>query len=425
MDVAFLGIGNELVDGLVQESNSSFIAKKLLEIGLSLREKLQVRDKKEDIISTIRYLIKRNDCIIVTGGLGPTQDDITRESIAELTKKKLILDNLILEKIQRRFSKLNIEMPEENKKQAMVIEGSTVIPNSVGTAPGFIIKNTALIAVFPGVPSEVRAMFNFFIRYIKSNFTIKKKNSSVYIQSIGVPESVVDHVLKEKLSPDIKIGTIARNFQLTVRLDFPYSSQKRSLGEVEKLKKAFPDFSRKIFSLNPEESIEEAVYKKLLRKNKKVIFAESCTGGLVSKLITDIPGSSEIFLGSVICYSNLLKKKLLHVPDSILQSKGAVSFECAHAMLCGLKKIARSDYYISITGIAGPTGGSKDKPVGTIFIGFSKNGQDTIYKFYFPGTREHIRRRTAIKVFELLWEDLNYRSIDTKLQYGLVETKTV
>jgi nicotinamide-nucleotide amidase len=424
MNVSILAIGNELLDGAVIESNSNTISEELQKIKLSILRKIIVRDSRDEIIDALEFLKSRSDIIIITGGLGPTEDDKTRESVALFLGKKLVFDPGIFGDISSKFLRLKVQMPLENRKQAEIIEGSLVLKNPRGTAPGFIISGPPVMAAFPGVPSELANMLPDFTEFLLKNYPIKKNNTSIYVKTIGDAESLLDETLKGMEDKSIVIGTVANYGQVDLRFDVPEADENKALEIVKNQIRAFPEICRHIFSYNRKDTIASAVLRKMKETKKHFITAESCTGGLVSKLFTDSPGSSEAFLGSVVTYDNILKNKVLEVPDAVLREHGAVSFECASAMLAGLRRITDADYYVSVTGIAGPDGGSSEKPVGTVYIGFAKGQEEAVIRFQFNGQRENIRYRSAMRVFEMLWEDLSFGAVNYHKLSSLAEIRT-
>lgn len=421
MRISILAIGSELLAGSVTDTNSIFIAGELKKSGYSVKTKMCVRDNPDDLNAALKYLGETSDIIIITGGLGPTDDDVTRQCVAGFTENKLVFDQAIWEEISNKFSRNRIKIADENRKQAYIIEGSMIIPNNAGTAPGFIVKGPPVISAFPGVPSELEQMFYFFLDFLKSSFGRGSPGASVFVNTIGLPESYLDDECRKIAGESVKLGTIANSGQVTLRFDFTngqdYTS---SLGYIKSRISGLPVISKRIYSYEPGMTIENLLVKKMIDMDKRAFFAESCTGGLISKLISDNPGSSAVLLGSIVCYSNDIKTSCLGVKQQTLVNSGAVSFETAEEMAGGLVKLGRSDYCISVTGIAGPDGGTPGKPVGTVFICFGKKGpgSDFIYRTYsfmFPGTRDMIRKRTAIKVFEMLWLDLTYGVIDDNI----------
>lgn len=416
MKLSLIAIGSELLDGMIVDTNSVWIENELAKSGLKLSGKTVIRDDKKEILETLDFYARKNDVIIVTGGLGPTEDDRTREAVAEFTGGKLVMDERELEKLRRKFAALKLPngMPRQNEKQALVITGSTVIPNPRGTAPGIILtRNNLTIAAFPGVPSELKAMFPELIAYIHDRFQAGEKRDSVYMRTIGLPESWLDEslsVLKEK---GISVGTIAKFGQVDIRLDAGENNPgpEYMRNELDKVIGEIPRIRDRVFSFDRDESVEAALVRRLKESGKKIILAESCTGGLIAKTLTDVPGSSAVLLGSVVAYDNDIKKNILGVDGQTLAERGAVSAETVRAMDDGLRKYCRNGYRVSVTGIAGPDGGSAEKPVGTVYIAFGKDEKTTVLRFHFNGTRENVRTRTMMTVFEMLWLDLTTGSV--------------
>lgn len=426
MKVGMLAIGNELLDGMVQESNSGYIGRELFARGHTLEEVVIVKDNTDAVMTGLKNLSKLG-FIITTGGLGPTDDDLTRECVASFAGAKLVRDDEQLLSIRKRFERMRISMPESNKKQADRPEGALIIPNPRGTAPGFMIQcpnQNTVITSLPGVPSEMEAMFPFVLDQLDQLSPPEVKSYSIYFKTIGEAESLLNDQIRKAGGPDLEFGTIAQQGIVTVRLDIPSPDKASAVNTVTSFLDNIPELKRHVFTMDRTETIQQAVYNLLVKQNRKVMFAESCTGGLVSKLITDIPGSSSAFLGSFITYDNSLKEIALDIKSDILKKFGAVSYETAAAMLDGLAKYGKADYAVSITGIAGPDGGSPEKPVGTVYIGLKTPNQSTVFHFQSPGSRDSIRHRTAIRVFELLWQDLRYGTIDVSNMMGFVEAQS-
>lgn len=424
MRAAVLTIGDEIVDGTITETNSQIIAERLAMIGLPIDMKMSVRDNKADIKSALQYLCKQIGCetddygiIITTGGLGPTADDLTRESVTELFDEELVFNADIYETIKAKFRKVNIDVPDENKKQAYIIDNSIVLDNPIGTAPGFIYESKINLAVasFPGVPRELKKMLLKLLAYIDRNFRVGKIGNMITANTIGMPESRVDAEIGKILQKDnsnISYGTIANLGRVDLRFTLAKEYKHKARQKVEEIIKSTSLIARKTFSYQ-NESIEEVIVQLLRERKQTISFAESCTGGLLAKTITDVAGSSQIFPGSVVVYSNEQKTRLLDVSPDILEKHGAVSFETVFAMTEGLKTTFDVDYAISVSGIAGPDGGTDTKPVGTIFIGFASPTQNIAMHFVFPDSeRDSIRQRTLYKTMELLWESLKHCTID-------------
>ncbi len=400
MRVEVINIGSELLFNKVN-TNINLISKILLKYGLKISKCVIIGDKKEDIKEAFLNSFEKADFIIITGGLGPTFDDLTRESLSEALNRKLIFDEKIWEEIKEKFKKRNIEPPEINKRQAWIIDGSKIIENKNGTAPGMLIEEkNKIILLLPGPPNELRPMLEESLKSVKDK--LKEENLITKVFSIiGVPESEVETKLKDLID---KMGEnfiiLAHPNLIELVLTLPEKDKEKFL-EVENIIK-------NTFGLNylgvDIPSIPELIGKLLREKKLKLAIAESCSGGLACKLITDIPGSSEYFMGGFITYSNILKKKILKVPKTILRKYGAVSEEVAIYMAKNAKKYGKADISLSFTGIAGPTGGTPEKPVGLVWIGISYKNKTNAYKFIFSGDRQTIRERAVYKGFELIRE---------------------
>lgn len=421
MRISLLTIGTELLDGMILETNSRWIENTLANAGLALQRKMTVRDDDREIVNAMEFLKNKSDLIILSGGLGPTDDDRTRNAVASFLGKKLETDRSLLEDLRAKFRTMKMPMPARNEKQAQVIPGSVVIPNPKGTAPGFIfIKSTLAIAALPGVPSELQAMFPELLDFLNKNFHIVRETNDLFFRTIGLPEGYLDEVISSLMKDKgYSVGTIARFGQVDIRLEKKNTIKEEAAEDLRTALEKLPEVRDRTFSMDRKTDIEEALVKKMTGKGVRLILAESCTGGLISKLITDIPGASKVLLGGLVVYDDRMKKKLLDIDSATLDRSGAVSFDTAFAMINGLRRITEAEYYISVTGIAGPDGGSLEKPVGTVFIGFGKKDESAVMRFQFGGNREDVRSRTAMKVFELLWIDLTCGKVNYPEQRGL------
>ena len=423
MKAAFLAIGNELLDGSVVETNSVFLARSLAESGIILSEKIVVDDTPGSITRALDHL-SGYDCIIITGGLGPTEDDRTRESVASYFKRELTEDAEIIADLGRKFAAMRIsQIPAQNYKQAMVISGSIIIPNSRGTAPGFIVDDKKIIAAFPGVPYEFESMFPFFKEYLLKKGIVASDRTSVFLKTVGIPESKLDEELSCEANENLSIGTIASSGFVTARLDFTGISHEDALARAKKILSCHNSIERKCYSTDRDATLASAVCDLFRQKGWSLSLAESCTGGLLSSMITDVPGSSDFFIGEVTSYANKVKSDLLNVSGETLSTHGAVSFECAAEMAQGARKLFSTDYALSITGIAGPSGGTADKPVGTVFISISDTNKTITGHFSFRGTRSVIRNRSANRALEMLWEMIAYGEPDIETMTGFVEKR--
>ncbi len=373
MQTEIITIGDEILIGQITDTNSGWIARELLKIGISVKQITTVSDEKEHILAALKEANSRAEIILITGGLGPTKDDITKQTICEFFNTKLVLNNEILEHVKNLFSSRNLKMPEINIKQAEIPQSCVPVKNDFGTAPGMIFEKGKSFFIFmPGVPYEMEAMMETNILPVlrekfKTPYIIQK---TILTQGIG--ESMLMELIEDWENDLYKKGmrlAYLPSFGI-VRLRITLSGNNKELIEelidnkINELKKLIPQY----FSGQKEEKPEEIIGM-LLRENKHTIsIAESCSGGYLSHLITSVPGSSDYFIGSVVSYSNEIKKNELGVTENDLKNFGAVSKEVVEAMANGIRKKFKTDYSIATSGIAGPTGGTEEKPVGTIWI---------------------------------------------------------
>jgi nicotinamide-nucleotide amidase len=400
MRIEVINIGSELLYNRLN-TNVNLISKILISHGLKISRCTIVGDNKEEIKDTFINSLKNSEIVIITGGLGPTFDDLTKEGISEALDRELLFDESIWRTIEEKFKKRNIIPPEINKRQAYIIKGAKIIGNKNGTAPGMIIEEKGkLILILPGPPNELEPMLKECIGIIEDKFKKEKIITNIY-SIIGLPESEVEVKLSDLINEMKENFTILAHPNLIeLILTLPEEKKDRFI-EVENIIRE--RFGIKYLGINIP-SIPEIIGRLLKEKKLKLAIAESCSGGLACKLITDIPGSSEYFTGGFITYSNILKKKILKVPKTILRKCGAVSEETAIYMAKNAKKYGKANISLSFTGIAGPTGGSAEKPVGLVWIGISYKKTTNAYKFIFSGDRKTIRERAVYKGFELLRE---------------------
>jgi nicotinamide-nucleotide amidase len=424
MEAIIISIGNELIDGTVADTNSRYISESFTRKGIKPVMSVCTGDNIPDILNALEFAGSRmgnEGFIVITGGIGPTADDLTREAVALFTGFPLVLKEDLASAIRERFKRLSIEMPEQNIRQAYIPEGAEVLENHNGSAPGFYLRTRKGygISVFPGVPFEFIPMFDGWIDGIKDNI----RTSLVTVRAVGIAESYIDGKLSSELPSDMEFGTVARVGRIDLR--FNVFEKDRGIAEkrVDDFISGFPDIYRKIYSFGKDMELSGAVVDELKRKGRTAGIAESCTGGLISKMITDIAGSSKVFYGGAVVYADHIKEKLLSIEKSVLKQYGAVSFETVFDMLNGVRELLQTDYCIAVSGIAGPGGGSDDKPVGTVFIGVSDGSRNFVGRFVFSGNRAVVRERSAVKALELLWEILRYKNINTDNQTSLKEAK--
>ena len=390
--IIYVAIGNEILIGKTINTNESFIGMQLTSAGLPLGISMTIKDDKKMILKTLGHCWEHYDVVIVSGGLGPTHDDVTKYAIAEFFKKKLIFNNSAWSAIKKMYEAKNVPIPEIVRTQAEIPQGFTALPNKTGTAPGlYFTENNKHFFALPGVPSEMKNMFVYHV------FPKLKRTLSVNpiyqktIRTIGIPESTIfTKTIDVKETSITKIAFLPKSGMVDIRV-YGISEQ-----EVEKIKKKFLEIipSQNIYGFD-EESIEKNFHKKMLSSGKTVSAAESCTGGLIQSLITDNAGSSDYFLGGVVSYSNEAKMNLLGVKETTLEKFGAVSEETVREMVLGVKELTKSDYAIAVSGIAGPEGGTPEKPVGLVYIGtWGKTGMINT-KNNFSGTRIEVKTKTA------------------------------
>lgn len=364
-------IGDEILSGSIKDFNAHYLCTRIAEAGGRVRKVQFVPDDEKEIKDALSRA-ESADFVLVTGGLGPTTNDKTVLSASEFFNVPLVLYNDALCDIKDLFKKRGIEMPETNKKQAYFPEGSQVLKNETGTAPGFRFSRGETVYFFlPGVPSEMKKMAEstLFQEIAKLNKTVTK---TVIIKTFGIPEAKLDEQLQALRNrfKEIKIWTIPAFMEIQIRGTISGSEAEFQAKETEFKKAVEEAFGHSIFAFE-DLKMEEAVGTLLRSAGKTVAVAESCTGGLIASRITDIPGSSDYFNGSVVAYSNKAKEEILGVDAQILQKYGAVSSEAAVQMSEAVRRKFNSDIGIATTGIAGPSGGSDDKPVGTLYIALS------------------------------------------------------
>lgn len=399
MKAEIISIGTEITTGSILNTNTKYLSTKLLENGIEVSYHTSVEDNADMIKEVFKIALKRVDLIITTGGLGPTDDDLTKEIIAETLGLKLIKDKEMEDNIKNMFNSLNRPMPTNNKKQALVPEGGRFIANEVGTAPGvYISKDNKKIIMLPRPPKEMKIMFEKYVRpIIMQDFFIITKS----INTIGIGESALEMEIKDIIlnEKDITIATYAKEGEVEVKIIA--KGQSKDFIE-ERLNKVIEKVENKVGTYIygfDNTTIEETVFKLLKEKGYKVGFCESCTGGLISSRFIRIPGASEVLDRTIVTYSNKSKIEELGVKKETLEQYGAVSKETALEMAEGLLKKGDLDLVLSTTGIAGPAGGSEEKPVGLVYIGIATKTKNKVLKCNFNGDRESIQNRTTTRSF--------------------------
>ena len=398
MRSCILSIGSELLDGSVVDTNSAFIAGSLSHYGAAPDMIRMVKDNRKEIISLFQSLSKEFDVILTTGGLGPTFDDITAECLAEACGVEVSLNEKAYKHMKERLERAGVTVRDEHKHQSMLPKSCSLYHNEKGTALGFSMHlNRADIICMPGVPVEMKTMFlDEVLPVLKEKFSLKE---IIYkdLHFLAIPESDVDAVIRDlKISCETECIINAGSGKVVVKLRGNNNQEIKSISE--RLSSYF-----KANYLGDNYTDEAKLIIDLLKEKKQTVsFAESCTGGLLSEYITNISGASEVFMGSVVSYDNSIKQNVLNVPEHILKDYGAVSEECASFMAQGVRNLMKTDYSVSITGIAGPGGATDTKPVGLVYIGVSHKNNTEVYKNIFNGDRYQVRMRSAKKALYYL-----------------------
>ena len=412
MRIATLSIGDELICGEVVDSNAAHIAGALLDQGLRVRRHVTVGDVTADIVTVLNELAAQCDALIVTGGLGPTMDDLTAQAAAQATGRRLMVNQEAREHIRRYLADHEaLAHGAPSDKQAMIPAKSVIIPNPTGTASGFhLIQRGCFIFFLPGVPAEMRPMLReTVLPFLLARVAHKRTVLSSYLNVFGLSEPETDTRLHgvAALCPGLGMS-ICVTFpwiRVTLRAEADTETAARvCLQEgVDLVRERLGEY---VFSEGIE-TMDEAVAALLRKSGLTLAMAESCTGGMISQRITAIPGSSAYFLEGAVTYGNNAKERLLGVPATIIQEKGAVSAECARAMAEGVRRAAGSDLGVAVTGIAGPDGGTVEKPVGTVFIALATPDGCRTERFLFGRSRDEIRGMTAWTALDWLRRHLD------------------
>ena len=400
-----IAIGSELLTPFHADTNSLWLTEKLNSVGIEVKLKTIVGDDDARLEETLRDALRRSRVVITTGGLGPTEDDITRKIAARALGRRLLLNEKVLDDIRAKFMRWGRKMPEINARQAMVIEGAEVLDNPNGTAPGMYLEHEGrAVVLLPGPPREMRPMYDSFI-----NAKLAAKAGDVRVarrvlRVAGLGESAVD----ERIAP---VYTQYQNPQTTIlfnrsEIEIHLTAQGKTEQEAELLLDGLAGqieerLGEAVFAFRGE-TMEEIVGLRLAVNGFTLAVAESCTGGLIAERLTEVPGSSNYFREGVVTYSNEAKVRLLGVPADLIGEYGAVSAPVAEAMAEGVRERAETDFGLAVTGIAGPSGGTEDKPVGLVYIALADDAHTEHRKLLLPGDRQLIRWRASQAALDLL-----------------------
>ena len=404
-----IAVGSELLTPLRADTNSLFVTARLNELGIEVVAKLIVGDRRDDLIAAIRENLGRADLLVLTGGLGPTADDVTRQAASDALGLTLREDPAIVERIRARFARRGLEMPEVNRVQAQVLAGASVLANPNGTAPGQWIEHAgARVVLLPGPPREMQPML---VAALDERLAPLCGSARVYRQVIaitGLTESQVEEVAQPICStwaawaPPVSTSILASPGQIELHLSVRTSSEDQGKAVLERATAGMlPALGADVFSTDGR-PLEQVVGEMLRARFWRIATAESCTGGLVASRLTDVAGSSDYVERGVVCYSNLAKIELVGVPEESIRRHGAVSEEVGAAMAVGIRERAGVEVAVAVTGIAGPGGGSAQKPVGTVVVAVAFPGGTRVRRYLFPGVRAQVKFQASQAALDMV-----------------------
>jgi nicotinamide-nucleotide amidase len=410
MKTEIIAVGTELLTPDFQDTNSLFLTAGLNAIGIDVSFKSVVGDDERDLARVLRTALARSGLILCMGGLGPTEDDRTRETLAKVLRRKLVFHREIEAQIESRFRRRGLASPPSNRKQCYVIQGAEILENPNGTAPGLWLSTRRnRIALLPGPPREIRPMFE---RYVLPRLDGLRRSPVLRrtIRLTGIGESAMESLLKPvygTVPPGVSVTTLASPGELSIRLSSSGPGRREEVearldGVVGAIERVLGPY---IYSLEGK-SLEAVVGGLLKEKGLTIACAESCTGGLIGHRLTDIAGSSAYFLESAVVYGNEAKTKRLGVPKALLMKHGAVSAAAARAMAAGIRATSGADIGLSVTGIAGPSGGSPGKPVGLVYIALARGRGVSVARSLFFGRREDVKFQSAQRALDLVRKSL-------------------
>src|SRR5262245_45212020 len=409
LSAEIIAIGSELLTPRFKDTNSLYLTEQLNAIGIPVVMKTIVGDDENYLEDAVRRSLARTPILITIGGLGPTEDDVTRKVVGRVLQRQLVLNDEILAKLQRRFKARGVEMPANNARQALVPTGSDVLQNNNGTAPGlWITADKNHVILLPGPPSELKPMFEESCMPRLRDMAGGGALARCVFRTAGVPESALDAriapIYTKFKNPETTI--LAKPGQVEVRL----TARGKNKEEAERLMKELADLIEHelddVIFARSEQSLEEVVGMYLVMKNATIATAESCTGGLVAERLTNVPGSSRYFMSGVICYSNESKMELAGIPPLLLEMQGAVSAEVARGLAEGVRERANTTIGVGVTGVAGPSGASAEKPVGTVHIAVATPSGTQQRQFLYPDDRDKVRWQASQAALDMVRREL-------------------
>lgn len=416
MNAEIIAVGSELLLGQIANTNAQFISEQLALIGINVHFHTVCGDNTSRLIDTIKHAETRADLLIFTGGLGPTKDDLTKETVAGCLGRQLVTDPDAMNSIAAYFKATGRAMSENNRKQALVIEGSHVLPNRQGMAPGMIVEAGGHVYVLmPGVPSEMKPMFrDFAVAYFS-------RRSAGHIQSrvlrfFGIGESMLETKIIDLIDAQSNptIAPLAKEGEVTLRLTAKHQDEREAVRMLDQIEKKIDERVGMYLYGYGEETLPEVVFKLLKAQKKTIAFAESLTGGMASEWITELSGASAVLKGGVVCYTNAVKEHTLHIPADVLARDGAVSGRCAELMASSVRSLCSSDFGVAFTGVAGPDK-SEGKDVGTVYLGLADTDGAQSFLCRFSGSRRMIRVRSVKSGYDLLRRRLCHLPLSEKI----------
>lgn len=395
MNAEIIAVGTEILLGDIVNTNAQYISRELANLGINVYKQEVVGDNEERVLESFKNAFKNSDIIITTGGLGPTPDDLTKEMAAKYFNKELVLHKESYENLKKLFEKSGRELVGSNEKQVYFPEDAIVLKNDHGTAPGAIIEGEGgkKIIVLPGPPREMKPMFeDSVVPFLKKYSTGILKSKVLRICGIGegIMAEKISDIINDSINPTV--APYAKEWEVTLRITSKADTEEEASKLIEPVEREIRKRLGENIYGEDETSLEEVIAELLLSKNLTISTAESCTGGLIASRLVDYPGVSSVFLEGAVTYSNEAKINRLKVKKETLENFGAVSEETAREMAEGIAKTAGTDIGLSTTGIAGPGGGTAEKPVGLVYVGLSINGNVQVKKLELSGNREKIGR---------------------------------
>ncbi|MFM2081603.1 MAG: hypothetical protein RL380_294 [Verrucomicrobiota bacterium] len=406
MQIELINTGSELLLGRTLNTHAQWLARRLADRGLVVTRQTTVADTGSEIVAAVREALTRADLVITTGGLGPTSDDLTRQVLAEMLGKKLHEDATVLATIEKRFTARNRVMPASTRVQALVPESALVLTNAHGTAPGLAmeVRPGAWLIMLPGPPRELRPMFDeVVLPLLAEKFPGANAFTSLTLRTVGLGESVIEERIALRLSAlvarGLEIGYCAHMGQVDVRLAAQGARREELVRAGEAIVRG--ELAETIFGTD-DDLLETVVVRALTQRKQTLALAESCTGGFIANKITNVPGASAVLLAGLVTYVNAAKEKFAEVRAETLAQHGAVSEAVVREMAEGARRGTGADFAIAVTGIAGPGGGSAEKPVGTVFLALAAAGGTVVEKKFNAYEREVFKELTARQGLELL-----------------------